>query len=90
MGRRRPSGRRTSVGRARVIENRVDREVGGRCGELANAEEATAVVMRHGYQRGERFEGCECAAGEGACEARFRPGFRELETQRILFGTGVQ
>jgi len=57
----------------------------------ANVEEATAVVMRHGCQRGESFEGCECAAGDGACEARpSGTGFHESETQRILFGTGVQ
>lgn len=52
--------------RARVIESHVGCEVGERCGDSANVEEATAVVMRYGCQRGENFEGCECAAGEGA------------------------
>ena len=34
------------------------------CDDLANAEEATAAVMRYGCQRGEIFEGCERAVGK--------------------------
>jgi hypothetical protein len=40
-----------------VVESRVGREVSERHGHLANVEEATAAVMRYGYQRGELFEG---------------------------------
>lgn len=57
----------------------------------ANAEGAKVAVMRHGCQRGERFEGYECAVGN----VRVGPGSSGqgrsvTETQRILFGSGMQ
>lgn len=47
--------------RARGDERCVCCEAGEGHIHLANVEGATAVVMQHGYQRGEYFEGCEQA-----------------------------
>jgi len=48
-----------------VCESRVRCETSVRRADPANVEKATAVVMRYGCQRGESFEGCECAAEDG-------------------------
>jgi len=49
--------------RVGALQAVVSRETGKARRDSANAEEATVVVRRHGCQRGERFEGCERAAG---------------------------
>jgi hypothetical protein len=49
------------AGQARGDERYGGREVHEGHIHSANAEGATAAVMRYGYQRGEHFEGCEKA-----------------------------
>jgi hypothetical protein len=61
--------------RVGALKARVGRETGSARSVSANAAEVTVVVRRHGYQRGESFEGCECADGN-AC---VRPGDLRVE-----------
>jgi hypothetical protein len=66
------------AGRVKGQESGKGRETTSAHQALANAAEATVVERRHGCQRGESFEGCERAVGNG------RVGARRSSDHRVL------